>query len=378
MSPADEVYLDHNASSPLRPAAFDAMRPWLEGSAANPSSVHSAGTRARAALDDARARLADLIGAAPEEVVFTSGGTEANHLALVGVVRAAPVRHVVTSAVEHPSVSQTLESLAEGDLAVDVVAPAASGAVTADAFLGALRPETGLASLQWVNHETGAVHDVEQVAAAKGDVPLHVDAVQAFGRLPIDVAAAPIDLLAWSAHKIGGPPGVGALFVRRGVALRPLGRGGNQEDGKRSGTQPVALAVGFARAAELAHAEADERHARHAELRRRLVHDVLGRFPGARVFADDVAHASTACFGFPNVDRETLLVHLDLAGVRVSSGAACASGSIETSPVLRAMRVPEEIAAGALRVSFGPETNARDLERLLAALGPALDASTRP
>jgi len=378
MIPPDEVYLDHNASSPLRPAVFEAMRPWLEGTQGNPSSVHSAGTRARAALDDARARLAAQVGARPEEIVFTSGGTEANNLALFGVARATNPAHVVTSAIEHPSVRLSAEALADEGVPVEFVAPGEDGVVRAGPFLAAVRADTGLASLQWINHETGAVHEVEEIAGNHGEYPLHVDAVQAFGRRSIDLTRTPIDLLTWTAHKIGGPHGIAALFVRTGTPFRPMAHGGTQEHGMRPGTQPVASAVGFARAAELVFEERERREATHRRLRDALIAHVTERFPDARVFARVTAHPSTVCVGFRDVDREMLLVHLDLAGVRVSSGAACASGSIETSPVLRAMSVPEEWARGALRVSFGPETNEHDLERLIVALDAAITASKRP
>ncbi|MFG0320238.1 MAG: cysteine desulfurase family protein [Planctomycetota bacterium JB042] len=374
----DEVYLDHTATSPLRPEALEAMRPWLDGPTGNPSSVHSSGVRARAALDDARARVAATVGARPEEIVFTSGGTEANNLAVLGAARAGAVRHIVTSSIEHPSVSRAVEFLEAGGCTVDRIDPDDDGVVRSANFLSAIsdsieKDRPVLATLQWINHETGAMHDVGRIAASARRGPFHVDAAQAIGRVPIDLRRTPIDLLTWTAHKIGGPVGIGALFRRADTPLQALSYGGSQEHDLRAGTPSVALAVGFAVAMELSTRDRETFEAAHRRHRERVVAFVNERFADATIVARDGAHPSTVCLAFPNVDREALLVHLDLDGVRVSSGAACASGTPGPSPVLRAMRLDERRAAGAIRVSFGPSTSDDHVARFLAALERAID-----
>lgn len=371
MNPPDEVYLDHNATSPLRGDVLEAMLPWLRGVVGNPSSVHAAGVRARAALDEARARIAACLGAAPAEILFTSGGTESNNLALLGAARATAARRIVASSVEHPSVSNALDALREEGRDVATVAPRDDGVVGAEELLSACEAGADLVTVQWVNHETGAIHEVEAFAARRAEARiacLHVDGAQAVGRVRIDLRSTPIDLLTWTAHKLGGPVGIGALYRRGATPLQRIAYGGSQEHELRPGTAAVALAVGFAEAMERTLEERDERTGRHRRLRARLVEFVHERFPDARVVAEDSAQPSTTCIAFLDIDREALVIQLDLEGVRVSAGAACASGAIETSPVLRAMRLDERLASGAIRVSFGASTCDRDVERFLDVL----------
>ncbi len=344
--------------------------------------MHSAGVRARAALDDARARLAEAVGARPEEIVFTSGGTEANNLAVIGAARASGARDIVTSSIEHPSVTRAVETLAAEGCAVTWIDPDADGTIGSVNFRSAISDAIGeerpaIASVQWINHETGAMHDVERIAAEWRRGPFHVDAAQAVGRVAIDLGRTPIDLLTWTAHKIGGPVGVGALFRRAETPLRALSYGGSQEHELRAGTPSVALAVGFAVAMEIATRDRESRAAAHRRLRDHVVGFVNERFADAAIIARETAHPSTVCIAFPDVDREALLVLLDLAGVRVSSGAACASGTPGPSPVLRAMRVDDRVAAGAIRVSFGPSTSKDDVTRLLDALDRSIDRVRR-
>lgn len=372
MSSPDEVYLDHNATSPLRREALEAMRPWWEGTTGNPSSPHRAGMRARAALDDARSRVAAEIGALPEEIVFTSGGTEGNNLALIGAADATRAAHIVTTAIEHPSVLRTISLLEERGASVTRILPEPDGAVAAATFLAGCEARTAIASLQWVNHETGAVHEVERIAEGVRGPVVHVDAAQAVGRVPIDLRRTPIDLLTWTAHKIGGPVGIGALFRRSGTPIHPTSYGGSQEHALRAGTPSVALAVGFATAMELASHERAGHEEAHRRLRARLVAFIDERFPDAVVVASTRAHPSTTCVAFRDVDREALLVNLDLEGIRVSAGAACASGATETSPVLRAMNMDERLASGAIRISFGASTHSEHIDRLVQALEVAV------
>lgn len=376
------VYLDHNASSPLRPVALEAMLPYLTGPACNPSSVHSDGNRARAALDRARGALAGALGADSEELVFVSSGTEANNLALAGVAattgRGGSGR-LICSAVEHPSVLKAAaEAASSSDLELILISPDSQGRIDPDDIAAALTPDTRLVSLQMVNHELGTIQPVAEVASLLDAHPalFHVDAVQAFGRMPIDVHRLPVDLLSLSAHKIGGPVGIGILYIRAGVSLRPLLHGGGQEGGLRAGTQAVALAVGLAAAAREALEEQTAVAERLAAHRCWLMDRIASLFPGARLLSPD--HGSvpgTLNILFPGVDRERLLVNLDLEGVRLSTGAACASGSVETSPVLRAIGLSEQDAASAVRVSMGSTTSRTCLERLVSALRVALPRS---
>lgn len=378
-----EAYLDHNAFSPLRPSALAAMEPWLTSRGANPASPHRRGTRARAALDEARERIASALGATEHEVVFTSGATESNHLALLGCAQDPATGRrlpVVTTAIEHPSVLEPARFLAERGSALSIVPPRRDGAIHAEDVLGAIE-EAGpgaIASVQAVNHETGSLLPIAEIGRRRpADVWFHVDAAQSVGKAPLDLEKHRIDLLSLSGHKIGGPPGIGALLVRRGVPLRPLLLGGKQEGGLRSGTVPVALAVGFAVALEEALAESGELHRRHKVFRERILAAARAAHPSAEPFGGPTVHPSTLMIAFPGVDREALLVNLDLRGVRVSTGAACASGSLETSPVLRAMGVDEERARTAIRISLGWCTNEDDIDQLLEVLPEALARARR-
>jgi cysteine desulfurase len=370
-----DVYLDHNASSPLRPEALRAMRRFLREPSGNPSSIHARGRHARAALDRARRDLAQLVGAEPDEIVFTSGGTESNNLGILGAARARGVGRVVTSNVEHPSVLEAVEMLAAEGFDTRLAAAGTDGLVPPDAVAAQLGDAPALVSIQLANHETGALHDVAEAfarARALGAV-VHADAVQAFGRVPIDVRALGVDLLSMSGHKVGGPPGIGALFVRRGVRIRPLLAGGAQEAGLRPGTTPAVLAVGFAAAARAAEQQRDAVSARHARLREMLVTGLRRRAPFTILNGPDGRQLpNTLNMSFPGHSRESLLMNLDLAGVRVSAGAACASGSSTPSPVLEAMQLDEARVACAVRVSFGPRSSERDVDALLDALETSL------
>ncbi len=352
------VYLDHNAGAPLRGPVRDAMLDVLAGPPANPSSAHREGARARRLIEEARAEVAALIGAAPAEIVFTSGATEANNLALRGV---RPGTHIVTTAIEHASVLATAH--ARGP--VTEVGVDAEGRVAAADVLAACTPEVGLVSVGLANGEVGSVAPVGAIAAglAGRGILFHTDAAQAAGRLPIDVRALGVDLLSLSAHKLGGPAGVGALWVRRDVTLVPQLTGGPQERGRRAGTENVAAIVGFGVAARLAREELERAAAHMAALTEALLAGLRARVP-------DCVHngpqtgprlPNTVNVRFPGCSGESLLVLLDLAGIAVSLGSACAAGAPEPSHVLRAMgRSPEEARSG-LRLSVGPETTAAEV-----------------
>jgi len=367
------IYLDHNASTPLRPEVAEALAgAWGSGTATNPSSVHATGRAARARLDGARARVAQVLGCEPREVVFTGSGTEADALAVKGSWLARPDRRrtrVVVSALEHPAVLFAARQLRPLGAALTEVAPAADGRVPAEALAAALGPEVALCSLMWANNETGVLQPVAEAARAAraAGVLFHTDAVQALGKVPVSLREVDADLLSLSAHKFGGPPGIGVLVVRRGVALEALSPG-HQEAGRRAGTPSVPLAEAFALALELAHGALAETRTRVAALRDRLERSILERLPGARANGTAERVPNTSNLRFPGLEAETLLIALDLEGICVSTGAACASGTLEASHVLTAMGLSHAEARSSVRLSLGPASTADDVERAVEAI----------
>ncbi len=354
------IYWDHNAGAPLRPEVARVLsRP-----AANPSSVHRAGREARARLTAARDSVARALGCEPREVVFTGSGSEAAALAIRGTwdARADLSRtRVVTTAIEHPCVLGAVGGLPD----VVRVKPAASGRVDAADVIAALTPQTALCSVMWVNNETGVIQPVAEIARAcqQRGIPFHTDAVQAVGKLPATLREVPADLLSFSAHKLGGPAGVGVLIARRGLALKAL-IPGHQEDGRRGGTQAVTAIEGLALALELS-----VREKREIALRDRFEQGVLGRFPDAVIHGALVERApGTSNIRFPGADGEALLIALDLEGICVSTGAACASGSLSPSHVLTAMGLTAAQAHSTVRFSFGASVTEGDADAVLAAL----------
>ncbi len=366
------IYLDHNAGAPLRPEARAAMLAVL-GPPANPSSAHREGARARGLLEDARAGVASLVGARPADVVFTGGATEANNLALRGVLAAAGEHAgLVVSAIEHASVLETARHLAGGGARVTVVPVDAEGRVEAARVVAACDTRTALVSIGLANGEVGTLAPVGAIAGAlRGrGIVVHTDAAQAAGRVPVDVSTLGIDLLSLSSHKLGGPAGSGALWVRREVRLQPLVTGGPQERGLRAGTENLPAAVGFAAAARAAAADVETAGSRMAALAERLWEGIRARVP------DVVRHGpasgprlpNTLSLRFPGCAGESLLVLLDLAGVAVSLGSACAAGSPEPSHVLRAMGLDDEAARSGLRVSLGPATSEGEIDAVIDLL----------
>ena len=367
------IYLDHNATAPLRVQVREAILPFL-GPPANPSSAHREGARARSALETARAQVAALVGAAPAEIVLTSGATEANNLALRGT---AAGLGIVTTAIEHASVLETARAVGAP---LTVVPVDGEGRVDAGRVVGACETGTRLVSVGLANGEVGSLAPVAAITAGlRGrGLLVHSDAAQAAGRIPLDVAALGVDLLSLSAHKLGGPAGIGALWVRRGVELAAQTTGGPQERGRRAGTESVAGAVGFGVAAELARAELAANAAAAAGLVERLWTGLRARVPGVVLNgpADGPRLPNTLNVSFPGAAGESLLVLLDLAGVAVSLGSACAAGAAEPSHVLRAMGRDREAARSGVRFSVGPSTTAADIDRVLELL-PALVAQAR-
>ena len=342
------IYLDCNSTTPLLPDVWEAMRPYALDVFANPASAHQAGRAARRALEDNRERLAALLGAYPDEVVFTSGATEANNLALVSLA-GDPPGELVASALEHPSVIEPIAHLSGYGFRHVAWPVSREGHIRLDIVPGLLRPTTRLVALMLVNHETGAIQPVRECVDVLGSVPLHCDAVQAVGKIPVDFHALGVHTLSLSAHKFHGPRGIGALLVKRGVRLRPLTRGGHQQQGRRPGTEPVALVVGLVAALERAIDAMSIRMDRVRLLRRTL----LAGIESARPFVvNGEGLPSTLNVSFPGLRADALLMGLDLAGVACSTGAACSSGSLLPSPVLRAMNVPDDVLRSALRFSF--------------------------
>lgn len=368
------VYLDNNATTRVHPDVLAAMLPFFRERFGNPSSLHRLGAEAAGALDEAREAVARALGAEPQEVVFTSGGTEANALAIRGAVAALRRRgdHVVTTAVEHPAVSQTLEALEAEGLRVTRVPPLPSGELDPDAVVAAVEDGTILVSVMHVQNETGAVFPVEALArrvkARSSKVVFHSDGVQALGKVPPPGRA--VDLYSVSAHKVHGPKGAGALVVRRGARVVPLFAGGGQERGLRGGTEPVPLLVGFGVAARLA-TEARPAFVREAaRLSARLREGLVAQ--GGVINSPEAAVPTTVNASFPGVAAEPLVHALEERGVVVSTGSACSSKRAARSPVLRAMGLPEERIASALRFSLSRETTEDDVRRALEALGEAL------
>jgi len=365
---APAIYLDHNASTPLVPEAREAMLRLLDPVFGNPSSLHRAGQAARAAVEEARDQVAALTGAPAESVVFVSGGTEADNLALRGIMEASRARgsgiHLLVSAVEHPAVLGTAEALSEAGFQIGVIPADAQGRIDPSEVERRLRPDTALVSIMLANHEVGAVQPIRGIAALlrARRIALHVDAVQAAAHLPVNLDELGADLLALSAHKMGGPKGIGALVVRPGAELRPQITGGAQQGRRRGGTESPALCAGFG--AAVRRLRDGGRRETVRILRDRLEETIRTTVPGARPLADRTERLpNTSCIIFEGVRGDALVVALDLEGIQVSFGAACASGMARPSHVLTAMGVPAAAALGAVRFSLGAATTAEEIER---------------
>jgi cysteine desulfurase len=371
----ERIYLDHNATTPLDPRVLEAMVSVLREGFGNASSLHWFGQRARAAVDEARGEVAALIGSTAAEVVFTGSGTEADNLALRGVATAArePRRKILYSAVEHHAVVHTARALGEEGVPVEAVRVTAGGIVDLDDLRAKLDERTALVAVMHANNETGLVQPIAEVVrlAHEQGALVHSDAVQAAGKVPLDVRALGVDLLALSAHKIYGPQGVGALFVRRGTRLKPLVRGGAQERNRRAGTENVAGIVGLGRAAALATRDLAAEAPRLAALRDRLESRLLA-VPGARRNGDGPRVPNTVNVSFERTEAESLLLALDLQGLAVSTGAACPAGDMEPAHVLRAMGLPPERVQGSVRFSLGRSTTEGQVDRAAEMVAAAV------
>jgi cysteine desulfurase len=376
------IYLDHAATTPVRAEVLAAMTPFFGPRFGNPSSVHRWGREARAALDEARERVAVCLGALPDEVCFTSCGTEGDNFAILGAWRTARQRGrraVVTSGIEHKAILGAVHQAAREGAEERWLAVDANGRVDPASFASVVREDVAICSVMWVNNEIGTVQDIPHLARETHErgVIFHTDAVQAFGKIAIDARHQTFDLLTVSGHKIGAPKGIGALYIRRGTPLEPLLHGGSQDAGRRPGTENVAFAVGFACAAELAVAEREAECARLLAMRDALEAALLARIPDAVVHGRGASRAPHILnVSVPGTDSESMLMARDLAGVAASSGSACQSGSVSPSHVLAAIGVAPELAGAAVRMSLGVLTTDEHVVRV-AELFPALADKAR-
>ncbi len=377
------IYLDNSATTPVDPEVLEAMIPFLTEQFGNPSSIHFYGQQARAAVDRARHQVAALTGARPNEIVFTSGGTEANNLAIRGLLEANAKHgnHIITSAIEHSAVKNVCEDLEKHNYRVTYLPVYENGVVKVDDLVSAMSDETILVSIMTANNEIGTIQPVAEIgravkAARVGGKKIwfHTDAVQAAGKTPIDVEEIGCDLLSLSAHKIYAPKGVGALYVRRGVRLHPQNIGGHQERERRGGTEPVPHIAAFGKACELAQAGLTGSSETLRSLRDEFENKVGELIPDI-VFNGDRASrlANISNISFRSIEGEGLLINLDMQGIAVSTGSACSSGSLEPSPVIRALGRDDELARGAIRFSFGRFNTAEDIDRVLEVLPKAVE-----
>ena len=371
------AYLDYNATTPVDKLVLEAMLPHFAENFGNASSIHSAGQHARAAVDRARAFVAALIGAKPPEIVFTSGGTEADNLAIFGVVAASQAarKHVITTAIEHHAVLNACQEIERQGVAVTYVPVGRDGIVDPADIRRALRPETILISVMHANNELGTVQPVEEIGrvAAEANVYFHSDAVQAAGKLPLDINRTGADLLSLSAHKIYGPKGVGALYVRSGTPVAPQFYGGHHERDLRPGTENVAGIAGFGKAAQLAKENLTEEAARTSALRNRLENALVGQIPSVEINgAGEHRIPNTTNLAFPGAGGEALVIALDLMGVACSTGAACSSGAVAPSHVLLAIGLSPDNARSSLRFSLGRPTTNEEIEFAIAAIPAAV------
>ena len=379
---ANPVYLDHAATTPVREEVFEAMKPFYGPRFGNPSSTHRWGREARAALDEARERVGRCLGARPDEICFTSGGTEADNFAILGAWRALKAKGrpaIVTTPIEHKAVLGAVHHATDEGAEERLLKMTSDGVVDRNSFDKLMDDRVAVCSMMWVNNEIGTIQPVAELAARAKDrgAIFHTDAVQAFGKVPIDAHKQQFDLLTISGHKFGAPKGIGALFIRRGTNLEPLLHGGAQDRGRRPGTENVAAAVGLARAAELTLAECEAHCARLGKLRDRLEAGILAKVPDAVIHgrgAERAPHITNV--SVPGTDSESLLMALDLRGIACSGGSACQSGSIEPSHVLSAIGVRPDLASAAVRMSLGVLTTEESIDRVIEVF-PTLVAKAR-
>jgi cysteine desulfurase len=361
------IYMDHSATTPVAARVLQAMLPYLSDKFGNASSLHSFGQEAKAALEESREKVAKLLGASPEEIIFTSGGTESDNLALKGIARrnSKQGRHIITTCIEHPAILETCKTLEKEGFAVTYLPVTGEGVVDMAALEAAIRPDTILISVMHANNEVGTIQPIEEIGklAAEKDIYLHTDAVQSVGKIPTDVNTLGVDLLSLSAHKIYGPKGVGALYIHRGTKLESIVQGGGHERGLRSGTENVAGIVGLARAAELCGESMAGEGQRLSKLCDRLGALVLGRVKDSWINGTMKRRLPGSLnFGFSYVEGESLLLYLDAKGIAVSTGSACSSHKLEPSHVLLALGLKPEECHGSLRITMGRSNTEEEVD----------------
>jgi cysteine desulfurase len=372
------VYFDHNATTPMAPEVLAAMLPYFGEAYGNASSIHAFGQDARGAVERARLSVAALLDAHPSEITFSSGGTESNNQAIFGVLGNAPEpgRHVITSAIEHVAVLDSCKELVARGVDVTFLPVDREGLVDPEDVRRAIRPGTALITLMLANNELGTIEPIAEIGkiAREHGLVFHTDAVQAAGKIPIDVATLGVDLLSIAAHKFNGPKGVGALYVRKGTSLKPLLHGGHSERDRRPGTEDVAAIAGMGRAAELALSHMHEHAVQVSALRNRLENGLLDRVPQCWVNAARAPRMpNTTNITFPFIEGEAIVIALDLKGIACSTGAACSSGAVEPSHVLRAIGLAPEDARATLRLSLGPQNTPEEVDYALETIPAVID-----
>ena len=380
--PIDPIYLDHAATTPVREEVFEAMKPFYGARFGNPSSTHRWGREARAALDEARERVGRCLGARADEICFTSGGTEADNLAILGAWRALKAKGrtaVVATPIEHKAILGAVHQAAQEGAEERFLGMTHDGVIDPASFDALVDDKVAVCTIMWVNNEIGSIQPVPELAAKakQRGALVHTDAVQAFGKIRIDSQTQQFDFLTISGHKFGAPKGIGALFIRRGTHIEPLMHGGTQDRGRRPGTENVAAAVGLARAAELTLAECEAHCARIRKLRDKLESGILAMIPDAVIHGRGAERAPHILnVSVPGTDSESLLMALDLRGIAASGGSACQSGSISPSHVLTAIGVRPDLASAAIRMSLGVLTTDQSIDRVIEVF-PALVAKAR-
>ncbi len=371
------VYLDNNATTRVAPEVVEAMLPYFSDFYGNPSSMHSFGGNLGIKVREARARIAALLGAQPEEILLTSGGTESDATAIHAALAAHPhKKHIVTTRVEHPAIKNLFEQYGKNGYRVSFIPVDREGRIDMEEFIGCLSEDTAVVSMMWANNETGVLFPVDEVAAELRDrgIVLHTDAVQAVGKVPIDLARTGVDLLSLSGHKLHGPKGIGALYIRKGTKFKPLMVGGHQEHGRRAGTENVPGIIGLGKACELAAGKLDDIGTRVRSLRDRLENALLETVPQSMVNGERANRLpNTSSIAFEYVEGEAILLMMNEHGIAASSGSACTSGSLEPSHVLRAMGIPFTAAHGSIRFSLSHYTTSEEIDFVIAKMPPIIE-----
>ncbi len=367
------IYLDNSATTPLKPEVLDAMMPYLTEHYGNPSSIYTIGQNAKAAIEAARASIADAIGANPNEIFFTGCGSESDNWAIKGIARAKQKKgkHIISSAIEHHAVLHTLNDLEKQGFEVTYLPVDEFGTVSIDDLKAAIRPDTVLITIMTANNEVGTIEPISEIGAIAKEhkIVFHTDAVQAVGTIPVDVSEMNVDLLSMSAHKFGGPKGVGALYIRNGVRPEIFMHGGGQERSRRAGTENVASIVGMGKAISLACTHLEEKQKKIAALRDYLIRGIQDKIPYIKLNGHPENRLpGNVNFSFQFIEGESLLLLLDINGIAASSGSACTSGSLDPSHVLLAMGLPHEIAHGSLRLSIGEQNTKEEMDKVLEIL----------